>query len=344
LSEPILVIGPSWVGDMVMAQSLYITLKENSEAALDVVAPSWSLPLLSRMPQVREGIELPVTHGELGWNARRDLGRALRRKAYGRAIVVPRSFKSALVPWHARIPVRTGYRGEMRYGLLNDIRPLDEELLTRTVQRFVALGYPPGASLPPPVPHPRLSVDRDNQIRLSRSLGLRPDRPAVALMPGAEFGPAKCWPLAHFAETARTLVGGGYQVWVLGSAKEREVGAAVIRSAGESAFNLCGKTGLEDVVDLLALARHAISNDSGLLHVAAAAGCNVIGIYGSSTPDYTPPLSDRAAVLYLNLECSPCFRRHCPLGHLRCLREIAPRQALDAVERFESGSLEEPST
>lgn len=337
-------IGPSWVGDMVMAQSLYIALKENSGAALDVLAPSWSLPLLSRMPQIREGIELPVTHGELGWKTRRDLGRALRQKGYGRAVVIPRSFKSALVPWHARIPVRTGYRGEMRYGLLNDVRSLDEGLLTQTVQRFVALGYPAAASLPPPVPHPRLSVDRDNQIRLSRSLGLRPDRPAVALMPGAEFGPAKCWPLAYFAETARTLVDRGYQVWVLGSGKEREIGAAVIRDVREGAFNLCGETGLEDVVDLLALARHAIGNDSGLLHVAAATGCNVIGIYGSSTPAYTPPLSDHAAVLYLNLECSPCFRRRCPLGHLRCLREIAPRLVLEAVERFESGTLEKPGT
>ncbi len=329
---------------MVMAQSLYITLKENSEAALDVVAPSWSLPLLSRMPQVREGIELPVTHGELGWNARRDLGRGLRRKGYGRAIVLPRSFKSALVPWHARIPVRTGYRGEMRYGLLNDIRPLDEALLTQTVQRIVALGHPPGASLPPRIPYPRLSVDRDNQNRLAQSLRLRPDRPAVAMMPGAEFGPAKCWPPAYFAETARELVARGYQVWVLGSAKEREVGAAVIRDIGDGAFNLCGETRLADVVDLLDLARHAISNDSGLMHVAAATGCNVIGIYGSSTPAYTPPLSDEAAVLYLNLECSPCFRRQCPLGHLRCLREIAPRRVLEAVERFEAVTGEKPGS
>ena len=336
MTERILVVGPSWVGDMVMAQSLYMTLTARHGVTVDVIAPGWSLPLIRRMPQVADGIELPLGHRQFAWAIRRHLGRQLRQRHYTRAIVIPRSFKAALIPWHARIPVRTGYRGEMRFGLLNDIRPLDPGVLCQTVQRYVALGHPAGGTLPPPVPQPRLTVDPDNQSRLTGNLGLDRDGPVAALMPGAEYGPAKCWPLSHFSQVARRLGEQGYRVWVLGSAKERSAGEAVVAGAGGMAVNLCGETRLEDAVDLLALARHAITNDSGLLHVAAAAGCNVIGIYGSSTPAYTPPLTDRAAALYLDLECSPCFRRECPLGHLRCLREITPARVLESIRALEA--------
>ncbi len=331
MSERILVVGPSWVGDMVMAQSLYISLVETPGSSVDVLAPGWSLPLIRRMPEVRQGIELPLSHGDLGLAARRRLGRSLRREGYDRAIVIPRSFKSALVPWHARIPVRTGYRGEMRYGLLNDLRRLDESVLTQTVQRYVALGRPADAPLPPPVPCPSLSVDSANQARLLETLGLHGEGPVAALMPGAEYGPAKCWPLEFFAETARCLAAEGFRVWVLGSGRDRSAGQSVVQAAAAGVVNLCGLTELEDAVDLLALASHAISNDSGLMHVAAATGCRVIGIYGSTTPAFTPPLSERATPIYLDLDCSPCFRRECPLGHLRCLRDISPQSVLAAV-------------
>ncbi len=319
----VLVIGPAWVGDMVMAQSLFITLHQREPTLpIDVVAPAWSLPLLRRMPEVREGIELDVGHGEVALRRRLQLGAQLRARRYARAIVLPRSLKSALVPWAARIPRRTGFRGEMRYGLLNDIRSLDRKRLESTVQRFVSLGLGRGETLPPPTPYPWLAQQVENQKHLVRELKLETKHPCVALLPGAEYGPAKRWPALRFAELARRLGEMGRRCWVLGSAKERELGAQIARDSGGAARNLCGDTRLEDVVDLLALCETAVTNDSGLMHVAAATGCHVVAIYGSSSPRYTPPLTEHAAIVSLELECSPCFERECPLGHTNCLNQL----------------------
>ena len=329
--ERILVVGPAWVGDMVMAQSLFMTLQQqNPDITIDVLAPAWSLPLLSRMPQVDEAIALPVTHGELALVTRYKIGRQLRNKGHTRAIVIPRSYKSALIPFFAGIPVRTGYRGEMRYGLINDMRPLDKEVLTQTVQRQVALGLPRTADQPPAVPFPELCIDEPNQRRLLSELGLSLDSPIVGLMPGAEYGPAKQWPIAYYQELAGKLVATGYQVWVFGSKKEYALGEEIAQ-AGSDVTNLCGKTHLEDVIDLIALCDNVVSNDSGLMHVACATGSRVIAIYGSSSPTYTPPLSKNAEVIYLNLECSPCFKRNCPLGHTNCLSRIRPMDVIKNV-------------
>lgn len=328
-----LIAGPAWVGDMVMAQSLLISVKQREpESQIDVLAPAWSVPLLSRMPEVHEAITVPVGHGELGLAARWRIGRALRARRYDRAIVLPRSLKSALIPFFSGARVRTGYRGEMRYGLLNDIRPLDKSVLTQTVQRFVALGQSPAAPLPPAIPEPKLRVDINNQQRLLSAFALNLDRPVIGFMPGAEYGPAKQWPLRHYAELAGALVERGYQIWLLGSAKDSEA-AARIATGLEQAHNLCGRTELVDAVDLLALCRAAVSNDSGLMHVAAAVGTPLVALYGSSTPHYTPPLTERAEVLYLDLDCSPCFQRECPQGHKHCLERISPTVALTAVEK-----------
>lgn len=316
---------------MVMAQSLFMLLKvRNPHTAIDVLAPAWSLPVLQRMPQIRKPIPIPVQHGELAVGKRWRLGRALSREHYGRAIVLPRSLKAALVPWFASIPQRTGFRGEMRFGLINDLRPMDKAVLDQTVKRFVALGLDKGEPLPA-LPLPVLTVSPGNQASIMLKLGLDSRRPAIALMPGAEYGPAKCWPLEYFAELSGKLVADGFAVWVLGSARDRDAGER-ISSAGK-AVNLCGQTDLADAIDLLAYCRAAVSNDSGLMHVAAAAGTEVIAIYGSSTPDYTPPLTARKRVHYLALDCSPCFERHCPLGHLRCLRDIGPDRVYASISR-----------
>ena len=333
----ILVVGPSWVGDMVMAQSLFITLQQQSEVQIDVLAPAWSLPILQRMPQVHQGIAMPLGHGQLGLRTRWQLGRQLARTGYHQAIVLPGSLKSALVPWFAGIPQRTGFTGEQRYGLLNDRRRLDKQALPMTVQRFVALGLPREAVTPnaPEFPSPRLVADAANAARLRERLGLHDPRPAVAFMPGAEYGPAKQWPAPHFAQLASELMARGQQVWVLGSAKDRDIGQAIANllppEHAQQLHMLCGQTELGDVVDLLSLCAGAVSNDSGLMHIAAALGIPLVAIYGSSDPRHTPPLSPAARALSLNLPCAPCFERRCPLGHTRCLNELLPEKVLQAL-------------
>jgi len=324
-----LVIGPSWVGDMVMAQSLFITLKKfHAGCEIDVVSPEWSLPVLERMPEVRQGIALPVMHGKFDFSMRYSLGRSLRNGGYTHAIVLPRSWKSALLPFIAGVPVRTGYRGEMRYGLLNDIRHLDKTVLKQTVQRYVAHAYDAAeySAAPPEVPYPQLQLDKDNTDRLLERLGLKLDKPVVGFMPGAEYGPAKQWPLEYFARLAAMLVKQGCQVWVFGSAKEQQLGATIVQELDRDAYNLCGKTGIIDVVDLIACSEQVVTNDSGLMHVAAAMDVKVNVIYGSSTPAYTPPLTDKAAIFYRALECSPCFERQCRYQHYNCLKQIEPEE------------------
>lgn len=329
----ILVVGPSWVGDMVMAQSLFMTLQVQHRGALiDVLAPQWSLPILERMPQVRRGIAMPLGHGELGLRTRWQLGRKLAQEGYHQAIVLPGSLKSALVPWFAGIPQRTGFTGEMRYGMLNDRRILDKKILPMTVQRFVALGMPPAAGPPPDTPTPLLAANASNAAHLLGKLELNTDRPVIAFMPGAEYGPAKQWPTSHFAQLATDLITQGHQIWILGSGKDHDIAEQITLAATSTHIhNLCGKTQLADVVDLLSVCSAAVSNDSGLMHVAAALGIPLVALYGSSDPKHTPPLSPNAHVLHLNLECSPCFKRQCPLGHTRCLQDITPDLVLKAL-------------
>jgi heptosyltransferase-2 len=316
-----LIVGPSWVGDMVMAQSLFIHLKQREpDRPIDVLAPGWSLPVVARMPEVRSGIDAQTGHNELGIGKRRSIARRLRGQ-YDHAIVLPRSLKAGLVPWFAGIETRVGFRGEMRYLLLNDIRSLDRSILDQTVKRFLALGLDANEALPS-APYPALRVSPENQQAVMRRLNLSSDRPVVAMMPGAEYGPAKCWPFDYFAELASLLTADGFDVWILGSAKDDVAGAAIAELS--PVINLCGKTSLEDVIDLLGYAEHAVSNDSGLMHVAAAVGTKTHAIYGSSSPSFTPPLTDACDIHYLDIDCSPCFERECPLGHLRCLKEIEP--------------------
>lgn len=337
--QRILVVGPSWVGDMVMTHSvIQVLASQHPGCEIDVLAPPWSLPLVARMPGVREAIALPVRRGKLDLRVRRTVGQALRERNYDHAIILPRTFKSALVPWMARIPRRTGYRGEMRFGLINDMRWLDEGLLPQYVQRCVALAPDSAGPLPPPVPHPRLTVDPVNTERVLSSLGLTTTTPVVAMMPGAEYGPSKRWPPAYYAQLALRLAADGYQVWVLGSPRDRAEADEVEASARGSVRNLCGRTQLVDAIDLIAQARLAVANDSGLMHIAAAVGCPVVALYGSTAPRYAPPLTDQASVLYLGLDCSPCFARECPLSHLRCLKDLTPDRVYAAAREQLAGS------
>ncbi len=312
-----------------MAQSLFKILQsESPHRPLDVLAPAWSLPIVARMPEIRAGIASETAHGEVGIGKRRKIARELRNNHYGSAIVLPRSIKAALIPWFANIPVRTGYRGESRYWLINDVHDFDAERLDQTVKRFAALGLPHGQALDS-IPFPALDVSADRQQQLIDELALDTAKPIVAMMPGAEYGPAKCWPLPKFAELAQELEVAGYSVWIFGSEKDAVAGEEV--ATDNNAVNLCGKTQLVDVVDLLALCQSAVSNDSGLMHIAAAVGIEVHGIYGSSSPLFTPPLTQKKVIHTRNLECSPCFKRECPLEHLRCLKEISAQDVLSRI-------------
>ncbi|PJE54349.1 lipopolysaccharide heptosyltransferase II [Marinomonas sp. BSi20584] len=327
-----LIVGPSWVGDMVMAQSLFITLKQrDEEAIIDVIGPNWSSPILARMPEVRNAITLPTGHGEWGISTRRKLGHSLRSEHYDHAIVMPRSWKSALVPFFAKVTHRVGFTGEQRYILLNERRKLDKSILNQTVKRFTSLGLPNELAYPPmDIPLPALRVDTDNQKKLFQLHSLS-NRPAIALMAGAEFGPSKQWPIAYFHELAKSAIEAGYQIWVLGGPKDQNDGEAIISHLGEFAVNLCGKTQLVDAIDLLAVAEKAVSNDSGLMHIAAAVGTEVHGIYGSTSELFTPPLTSNKTIHNLHLECSPCFKRICPLEHTNCQNQLTPDMIIRTV-------------
>jgi heptosyltransferase-2 len=314
--------------------------ERSAQLQVDVLAPPWTAPLVRRMPEVTDVIDNPFGHGELKVFARRRLGLGLRDRRYHRAIVLPNSFKSALPPFFAAIPVRTGFRGELRTGVLNDVRPLDEKRLPLLVERFAALAEPPGTALRRPVPRPRLRADPLNRARAIERLQLSTDRPMVAFCPGAEYGEAKRWPVEHFAALAGRVLAAGAQVWLFGSANDKSIADAITsRCHTQGIADLCGRTSLADAIDLLSLAAVVVSNDSGLMHIAAALDRPLVALYGSSSPGYTPPLAPQARVLSLELPCSPCFERVCPLGHFKCLRDLAPDRVWHEVMAIADAAL-----
>ena len=327
----LLIVAPSWVGDAVLTQPLLARLKQRDpHAVIDILAPAWTLPAFARMPEVAVTLANPFGHGVLKLGARQRLAQELRKNTYAQAIVLPNSLKSALIPLLAGIPQRTGYIGEARWGLLNDARRLDEKALPLMVERFAALAEPRGAPLPRPLPAPRLTIDAAARARTLATLGLDSGRPAVVFAPGAEYGPAKRWPPAHFAALARTLAA-THAVWLIGSAKDAPEAAAIERAAPGLCVNLCGRTDLSQAIDVIASAALAVTNDSGLMHIAAACDVPLVAVFGSSSPRFTPPLSPRARVVQLALPCSPCFERVCPLGHMDCLNTLLPERVLAEI-------------
>lgn len=336
LSPRILVIGPNWVGDMVMAQSLFITLKTLFPTCrIDVVAPTWTAPVLTMMPEVTKAIESLLVRGQLGLVTRYKMGKQLRQEKYDQVIVLPNSFKSALIPFFAKIPRRTGYVGEQRWGLLNDVRRLDKKALPMTVQRFVALGLDQAANTDFDCPPPILQINAQQLETICAKFSLvNRSQKILGLCPGAEYGPAKCWPAEKYAELAREKINQGWEVWLFGSPKDRRIAVDINQATDNKCIDLSGQTSLTEAVNLLSLCDYVVSNDSGLMHVAAALDRNLVVIYGSSDSGFTPPINQRASIVSLSLDCSPCFKRECPLGHYKCLRDISAQMISNELDIF----------
>lgn len=332
----LLVVGPAWVGDMVMAQTLFKLLKQRDpQRTIDVLAPAWTFSLLSRMPEVNEAIEMPLTHGELGLGKRFKLGLQLKQQHYDQAIVLPNSFKAALIPWFARIPKRTGWIGEFRYGVLNDIRKLDKKRYPLMIEQFMALGLAKDEPLPKVYPYPEFQIaSLSSQKTLAKHQLIWRGKPVLAICAGAEFGPSKRWPAAYYAEVANKKLAEGFDVWLFGSHKDRVITEKIMQLTNNQCEHIAGRTQLAETIDLLSLVSGVITNDSGLMHVAAALKKPVIAIYGSTSPAFTPPLSNQANILQLSLPCQPCFQRACPLTHHRCMRDLLPEQVLSLMNQW----------
>lgn len=305
----ILVIGPSWVGDMMMSHALYQQLKvQYPDCQIDVMAPDWCRPLLTRMPEVHKAISMPIGHGAFRLRERFQLGKSLRNQ-YDMAIVLPNSLKSAFIPLFAKIPVRRGWKGESRYFLLNDLHANKNDY-PMMVQRYVALAFEKG-QVPTvqnlPLIYPYLQTQaveiEQTKAKFADMLAVSENCSVIGFCPGAEFGPAKRWPHYHYAKLAEMLIEKGYAIRLFGSKKDQEVGEQIRESLPENlrsyCVNLAGLTDLNQAVDLIADCVAVVSNDSGLMHIAAALNKPLVALYGPTSPQYTPPLSPNAEVIRL---------------------------------------------
>ena len=323
-----LVVAPQWIGDAVMAESLLAALASRDET-LTVAALPWVAPVFKAMPQVSDIVELPFAHGRLDWAARRRVAAALRGR-FDAAYVLPNSIKSALVPWLAKVPLRIGYQGEGRPLLLNRRLP-NPEGRPPMVAFYGALAGPDFDTSS----HPKLHFDKMAIDAALASSGLA-RRGYWVLAPGAEYGPAKRWPADHYAVLARSLhAADGAPVLLFGSGGEAALCESIAAAAPGACRVLAGKTSLLDAMALIAASRGLASNDSGLMHVAAAFGVPQVAVFGSTSPEHTPPLNASARVLWLKeelkLDCIPCFDRTCRFGHNLCLTSVTPVRAEAAL-------------
>jgi lipopolysaccharide heptosyltransferase II len=330
-SSPILVVPYMWIGDFVRCHSVIKLLKARFPGRpVDVLSTTLCAPLTDYMPGLRRAIVVDLPRSRIALKDQLALARRLKRENYGSALIMPRTWKSALAPFLAGIPERTGFVGEMRFALLNDLR-YGERRLPRMVDRCAALALPRAAALSSEWPRPELNVTHAESDAWRRQHGLASEEPVVALAPGA-VGPSKRWPASAYATLARRLIAEGFDVWLIGGPDEKSLAAEIIGDA--TVRDLTGHD-LRNAILALAAANVAVSNDSGLLHVAAAVGTPAIGIFGPTSPWHWAPLNPLAATIEAKtrIECRPCHKPVCRLVHHRCMREIAPDQVLAAVHQ-----------
>jgi len=336
--QSILIIAPHWIGDAVSTQPLLANLKVlYPDSKIDILASNWVAPVYRACSEVHEVIEAKFEHKKLQWNLRKEIAKEIEAKNYQACFVLPNSFKSALIPWLANIPFRIGYRGELRFGLIN-----------------LALDNPSKVNRPPMVEHylvlsqllkddesipldklvPKLNVSGAAKQQVGQKLqDANINRDFIyAICPGAEYGPSKRWPTEHFAVLAQQLIkqNSNNQIVLLGGKNDYSLAQEITSQSKlvSNIHNWCGNTSLDEAIALIGMSKAVVSNDSGLMHIAAALQIPQVAIFGSSDPTHTPPLSDRAKIMWLNMSCSPCHKRVCPLGHLSCLKDILPEQVL----------------
>ena len=335
----ILIVGPSWVGDSVISQSLLKVIHSKSEdIEIDVLSTKWTINIYERMDEISETILLPFDHGELRFKERTELGKSLKVKNYDQAIILPNSLKSSLVPFFAEIPLRTGWRGEMRYFLVNDIRKLNKNTHPRMVDRFVALGLKELDKLPSDIPFPSLVGNEANIIKLSSSHGIDLYKPLISLCPGAEFGPSKRWPSEYYAEVANNFLSRDWQILLLGSKNDVPIGKEIEKYSDQShkILNLIGKTKLVDTVDIIKASKLVLCNDSGLMHIAASVDVPLVALYGPTSPEFTPPLSRKAKVIRKSEGFTKLRSGDLEGGYHQSLTNIKPKEVLAALSESES--------
>ena len=335
----ILVIAPNWIGDAVMSQPLLAAIKNSHpNTAIDVLATPWVAPVYRACSEVADIIEADLRHGQLQWGMRRALAAQVKKRNYASCYVLPNSLKSALIPWLANIPVRVGYQGELRRFLLTETKANSPKTQRIPMVEHYASLCAPSSNLNATIPVPHLTPGA-SALELARTrlqgASIQTDV-LVVLCPGAEYGPSKRWPAAHFAGLAQSILKAkpNASVVLLGSPSDQAIGDAIVSGTAsqDRIFNWCGATSLDEAIAIISLCSKVVSNDSGLMHIAAALQVPQVAVFGSSDPNHTPPNSAKATVISLHLPCSPCHQRECPLGHLNCLNQISPARVFAALQ------------